>query len=670
MQLDTEKNIQRVLNDAWLNIDIDYDKLFNPLAHIPEEFMDEPYMYITWLFSHPEYFSFFCSEILNVRLFPFQILVLNEMWRRKFPLIVCSRGFSKSFLLAIHALLRMIFIPGRRIVVCGSGFRQSKIIFDYIESIWNNAPLLRDMVGTTGNGPRHDPDMYSFIIGKSITMAIPIGSGDKIRGLRAHDIFCDEFSSVNRDIFETVIAGFSAVSSSPDVVARNKATKKLAKKLGISLGSRKEDKTMFDIMPNQTVISGTAFYEFNHFCEYWKRWKLIIQSKGDPKKLAEAFGGDEYNIPIGFNWRDYSIIRIPYELIPEGFMDEGTVARARATVHAGIYAMEYGSVFSNDSNGFFKRSLIESCVISDTNEIELPSGRVDFLPVIYGDKNKQYVFGVDPASEVDNFAIVVLEKYVDHQRIVHVWTINRKDFKERLKKGLASETDFYGYCARKIRDLMVRFPCVHISIDSQGGGIAVSEALHDLDKLRPGELPLWPVIDPDKEQDTDGEAGLHILEMINFASADWTSDSNHGLRKDFEDKVCLFPRYDAAVVGLSELEDQFVDRSYDTLEDCVNEIEELKNELSSIIITQTTFGRDRWDTPEVKLPGNKKGRLRKDRYSALLMANMAARTLTRTVVRQHSIGLGGFARSNEKLDMDGPDFSGPSWFVNRMADVY
>jgi hypothetical protein len=63
--------------------------------------------------------------------------------------------------------------------------------------------------------------------------------------------------------------------------------------------------TIFDrrfvIMDNRNL----HFYEFNHFCEYWKRWKLIIQSKGDPKKLAEAFGGDEYNIPIGFDWREF-----------------------------------------------------------------------------------------------------------------------------------------------------------------------------------------------------------------------------------------------------------------------------------------------------------------------------------------------------------------------------
>ena len=73
--------------------------------------------------------------------------------------------------------------------------------------------------------------------------------------------------------------------------------------------------------------------------------------------------GDE--VPENFNWRDYSIIRIPYELIPKGFMDDKQVARAKATIHTGTYQMEYAAVFVEDSEGFFKRSLVESCVVND-----------------------------------------------------------------------------------------------------------------------------------------------------------------------------------------------------------------------------------------------------------------------------------------------------------------
>jgi hypothetical protein len=104
----------------------------------------------------------------------------------------------------------------------------------------------------------------------------------------------------------------------------------------------------------------------------------------------------------------------------------------------------------------------------------------------------------------------------------------------------------------------------------------------------------------------------------------------------------------------------------------VLEIESLKDELSMIQMTQTASGRDRWDTPEVIVGTGRKSKVRKDRYSALLMANMAARVLHRTPTQEAYNFYGGFAvggtsrnkTPNEKL------YNGPSWFADHMKDVY
>jgi hypothetical protein len=949
------KDIQKTIEDAWLNINVDETKIFNPLRNIPIELEDDPHIYISWLMGRPEYFSFICKEILNIQLLPMQQLILQEMWHRRFPILVMSRGAGKairmdwpvrtkdgwtkikdikigdqvygsdgklanvistsgrlkdlefykitlrdgreieccedhlwlvynnskkevlstkkltlehsiptnqylqnekiepserlsklktflrtnelspiiqkeiidlarslgfvcytnedklritsektiqitkiekigkqdgccimvdnedhtyitkdyvvthnSYILAVYALLRALLMPGRKVVICGAVFRQSKVIFNYMESIWNNAPLFRDMMSGTGSGPRHETDMWKFILDESMVTALPIGTGEKIRGQRANDIIMDEFAAGSQEIFENVIAGFAAVKSSPIEGVKAAAAREAAKKLGVYLHDQDEYK-----MGNQIILSGTAFYIFNHFGEYWQRWRNILRSKGDPHKLQEVFGDNA--VPEEFNWKDYSIIRIPYEKMPKGFMDEAMVARSRATIHSGIYEMEFGSCasgdtniitttgvkqiskisigdlvlthhgrfrkvtkvykrpynnkickltfenttqvlkftpehpflnennsfvpikdiidkvylatenclqstkiknkelidykgwvynleveedhsystinatvhncFSSDSNGFFKRSLIEQCCVNPNNPIVLSDGEVYFSAALEGTAGMDYVYGIDPASEVDNFSIVILEIHKTHRRVIYAWTTNKKEFRAKVKAGLIEETDFYGHCARKIRELMKRFPCSRMAIDSQGGGVAISEALHDHDKLKEGEQPLWPIIDPKKKQDTDGEVGLHILEMVNFASADWVVKANHGLRKDFEDRVCLFPSFDKITLGLAEIYDEQSQRLYDTLEDCITEIEELKDELSTIIHTQTPSGRDHWDTPEVKLPGNRKGYLRKDRYSALVMANMTARQLARDRSIQMVTVTGGFAAS-------------------------
>jgi|GEM_PF-622509 len=1048
-------SIENKLKDAWLGIEVNESDLFNPLSILEDVEDTEEYIErITWLMAQPEYFSFITKYILNLELAPFQHVVLQEMWHKKFPMLIGSRGMSKSFTMAVYCILRCLLMPRRKIIVVGAAFRQSKVIFEYMETIWKNAPILRDLCDKD-SGPSRDIDRCVMRINGGTITCLPLGNGEKIRGQRANDIIADEFAclvsstliqtdrglvkisdylkgdvynllnkdreletperifktpltdvyqvttqngysfrcsnihqvmttngwklakdltekdnlvlssnnyfpsdyisykdilldeklgwllgilvsegtctnrnfisvkntdrslidklknsfnfdwkeyhkdeyldprgwkckeswelcyrdtdfrttlrkfglsmsvaheksipskilqsprsvivsflsglfegdgsafnyyehnkkrvgvayyssskkllnvlqilllkfgitcsitvkngniskrknymlsirgesayktyqlldilkwkdkfddvdflvkkpqiravakkttryylstteggknkhlgsfdspeeaqeyfknylkskdfifrvksvkklkkqqhlydfympktnsfigngfvqhnSIPRDIFENVVAGFASVSASPIENIKIKAAKKKAKELGIIWENYDSEPGTIHAT-NQIILSGTAYYEFNHFAQYWKKYKSIIETKGNHKKLTEVLGSPPSQ---DFNWADYTVLRIPVNYLPEGFMDEAQIERARATVHSGIFQMEYGSVFTSDSQGFFKRSLIESCTVSHDNQIKLPSGTVFFEPLLTGDQKKQYVYGVDPASEVDNFSIVVVEVNEDHRRIVHCWTTNRQEHKNRVKSNLADEDDFYSYCARKIRNLMKIFPCREIAMDSQGGGIAVMEALHDKDKIRQAELAIWPVIDRDEPKDTDDNPGLHILRMCNFAKADWISEANHGLRKDMEDKVVLFPYFDAISLGMSSELDNLENRAYDTREDCILEIEELKNELSMIIISQTQSGRERWDTPESKIGINKKLKLRKDRYSALLMANMAARSKPSENIIESYTCIGGFAQSYSSDDSDSDDedlYYGPQWW--------
>jgi len=657
------------IDEAWLNLDdVKKEDLINPFEMV--SFNDEDYhLRLIWLMTRPEYFSFLCKHIFNINILPSQALFLCEMWNRKFPMLIASRGFGKSFILSLYSMIRALILPDRKVVVVGAAFRQSKVLFEYMETIWNNAPILRSMCDAN-SGPRRDVDRCVMRINKSRITCLPLGDGQKIRGQRANDIISDEFASIPRDIFETVVAGFAAVSSDPIENVKKIASRKKAKELGIEIEEKTND--VIEKKDNQIILSGTAYYDFNHFADYWKKWKAIIKSQGKLNRLRDIFGEDP---PKDFNWKDYSIIRIPYELLPEGFMDASQVARSKATVHAGIYQMEFGACFTRDSQGFFKRTLIEQCVANEQTDetkaiLDINKNPIVFEAKLMGDKEKKYVFGIDPASEVDNFSIVVLELHNGHRRIVHCWTTNRSEHKEKVKRGFSRETDFYGYCVRKIRDLMKLFPCHHIALDAQGGGIAVMEGLHDKDKIQEGELPIWPVIDDDKPKDTDGEQGLHILEMCQFAKHEWLAEANHGMRKDFEDRALLFPRFDSVSLGISSTEDAMKGRLFDTLEQCVMEIEELKDELAMIQMTQTASGRDKWDTPETVVGTGRKGKQRKDRYSSLLMANMAARIIDRTPEQEEYTFYGGFATGTKSKDKEKNMYTGPSWFTNSMKDVY
>ncbi len=627
----------------------------------------EPPKQLMQAINNPRYLPFFAKHILNKEPLPFQGAVLKELWTKPFPMFIATRGGGKTFLLALYAVLRALITQGSKIVIVGAAFRQSKQLFSYIADIWANSPILRDICGSGAEqGLRSEPDRLSCIIGKSIIIAIPTGSGDKIRGLRATHILADEFSSIPRSIFENVIIGFAAVSGNPVENVRVRAARKALKKAG--LGSFYNDE--FRKHNNQTIISGTAYYSFNHFYEYWVRYKKIIESRGDERKLVDVF---PEGIPPGFDWKDYSIIRLPYDLLPDGYMDEKSVGKAKATTHTSSFRLEYSACFESDSNGYFKRSVIESCVCKDDDPVSLPSGEVYYTAMLRGNQKGRYVLGIDPASEKDNFSIVILELHPDHRRIVYVWTTNKTHYKKMLKEGITKEDDYFGFCVRKIRDLMQLFPVYAIAMDTQGGGIPIEEALHSekhLDKNK-NEQAIWPVIIEGEEQDTDDKAGLHILHRINFADAKWVVYANGSLRFDMESKVLLFPAFDTITIGLSIEEDKQLNRSSDTLEDCVLEIEDLKDELTSITHTQTEAGRDKWSTPETKEANGKKGRQRKDRYSALLMANSVGRDITASeseIVYQHAVS-GAFAGTVDKNKVGGPACSGPNWYMDKMRGV-
>lgn len=978
-----------------------------------------------------------------------------------------------SFCLAIYALLRAILIPNRKVLISGASFRQSKVIFNYIERIWSNSPILRDIGYSYSNdaGPHRNADLWYFNIGSSIISAIPVGpGGDKIRGQRAHDLIIDEFNTVPCDVFETVMAGFTAVSSDPIANVKEEAMKKLAEEEGIELQEYIDLENKY-IMPNQLVISGTSGYTFDHFYKYWQNWHDIIGSKGDRKKLErylakqkEHSEQSEEEIFSNLDYKDYCIVRIPYELIPKGFMDAAQIARARATMHNGTYLCEYaacltnkneliltdkgykkwidiqigdlvltdqgrfrpvtkktyqyyngivydiygygtnfpmsvtanhpflfngkyrnfqedkylelcklkslsnlniidlskyidngiifddhiytkypnqkisqtqidlvislskenkkqieiekltdikqskisyilknnkkrkkcsinryinldyyfgliigyyaaeGSIgalgrqcnfalgrietdyidelqdaisrvfnikshsyikeevcsvtvnsrifseimskickgncytkivdpeilysnesfirgflkgifngdgcnhktkvstlglsslslisqvrtlltyfniysslyykescqqiicnrlcninerykldircdylklfrkiiynkdivyngksfnkdnndsfyihtkkiksyhynglvynlevaddhtyclsnatchncFPDDSNGFFRRSVINKATVSPKSCISHAGyEEICFSAVLYGNPGCQYIFGVDPASETDNFAITIIELYKNHRRLVYTWTTNKKQHEYEIKKGLTERDDYFAYCILKIRDLMKRFQCVRIMVDSQGGGATIREGLMNDRLIRENEQKIFEVIDDNKEKETDILDGLHILELCNFSSADWVAEANNGLRFDLERRILLFPYFDAVSLAIAEGSDQNSDRIYDSLEYNMLEIEELKDELTSIIKTQTPTGKDKWETPEVKLSGGRKGKQRKDRYSALLMSNMGARKLMNDITFRPEMIPGGIVGRVEAGD--------------------
>ena len=89
-------------------------------------------------------------------------------------------------------------------------------------------------------------------------------------------------------------------------------------------------------------------------------------------------------------------------------------------------------------------------------------------------------------------------------------------------------------------------------------------------------------------------------------------------------------------------------------------------------MSQTSQGpnaRDRWDTPEIKLQQGKRGRLRKDRYSALIIANAIARKFQKGLRPVDYDVIGGNLRNI--TGKEGQMYRGPEWFTEGAnEDIY
>lgn len=525
---------------------------------------------------------------------PFQSVVLDTLWHKTFPMLLMTRGGGKTFMLAVYSLLRAILCQGSKIVIVAASFRQSKLVFDYIEQIHDYSPIVQAATQKIMK-PNDSREMY---VGESFIKAIPLGNGEKIRGLRATDIICDEYASIPEEIFQVVVRGFAAVSADPIEQAKQiQIEDELIKRGELREDERKKRGG------NKIIYSGTANYQFNHFYKLYTIHKAIIESKfiGNADSLNDEFELDEgARLEGDLDYRDYAIIQVPYTGMPKGFMDEKQIIQARATMPKALFSMEYECMFPTDSDGFFKRSDIKAATPGLDDE------RTPFGIELIGDPNAEYVMGIDPARKTDNFAISILRltKNGKGYKVVYCDSMRNKDWVTAV---------------RKVRELLSKFNVVRMAVDAGGGGLTVEDLLQNKELFKPGEIPIW-------RYDDDEHArfeGLHILDMVNFSPA-WIGDANYGLAADIEHQRILFPyRGDRSLIR-----EQTDEKGNPVEDECWDEIEEQINEMCKICVTATKTGVQHFDLPELPTASQTTISVtqRKDRYSALLLSAYAARS--------------------------------------------
>lgn len=488
-------------------------------------------------------------ELLGVDLAPIQRVVFEDMWFKNYVIAVCGRGVGKTFMLGTLSALSCMLYPGYRVGLIAPVFRQSKMIFSEVEKLYSKSTILREACEkrpTRGSDTCYLKFKAVGGYNPSYIEALPLGDGSKIRGSRFYLILVDELAQVPDQVLDMVVRPMGATTLEPmENVRRIERQKKLIE-LGLATEDDFEEETV-----NKMIMTSSGFYKFNHMYKRMKDHWSMMEKEGEASQ--------------------YRVWQVPYQDMPEGFLDLNNIREAKRVMSSNEFSMEYEAVMVSDSEGFFKASLLEAC-----------TNNSDYTLEVRGDPAAQYVVGVDPAQGGDASCGVVIIKMGNPNRIVNVIELKRKTTQELTKM---------------IQAICSAYNVVRIFMDKGGGGKAIMDLLED------GYDGYEPLIDR-TDEDKRLLKGRHILEMVNF-NPTWIADANFTTLSMLEDRKLLFPEPPQSAADL--------------LGEAYENVITLKKQMLNIVVTQTASGALHFDTP-------KKGQ-NKDLYSAVILAAHGVRTV-------------------------------------------
>lgn len=523
-----------------------------------------------------------CIKILNQDLAPFQRIVVKNTIEHPYSIDILARGSGKTRMIAMIGCILAIFNPKMKIGFLGPTFRVSKYAFAEFEALVNESEQLEACVKRISK--QSDKWEAEFTNG-AFLYALPLAadSAMSIRGTRLHMALIDEYPHVPVEVLERVINPMLATMRNPMANVR-----RIEKEKQLLAAGKITEKDLKKNEKNRVAGFSSAYFKFNHM------WDTISKYRDAAKEQMLKYGKTDYSVNV-FNYLD----------APEGFFDLSMIDHARRTSSEVTFAMEYLSEFPDDSYGFYRRSLIESCKAKDLFYFE-PKG----------DKSGKYILGIDPARNSDNFAIAIL-KIVDGQM--------------RLVRILSFENTPFPEMAAYIRNLLRLYNVEMISMDAGGGGLTIKDLLAD---PMTADSKTDVILDLEDENNITKE-GRRILKMVDFVPK-WIADANFNMRASMEHKKLLLPDLNLADRYIKPEEDKS-----DIEDTMLFEFLKLVDELQSIIMTATKTGVLHFDTKE--------NHMKKDRYSALLLAHSAAYGFIKSGFDVVELAEGGFLGRDGKL---------------------
>jgi hypothetical protein len=494
-----------------------------------------------------------------LKLAPIQAITLNEWWVNKFSLLTATRGSGKTFLSAVYIALKCLLYPNTRVGIFAPAFRQAKFIFAEFTRLYEDSPLLQQCV----ERPPTKLNDHCICEYKQVRQGIGKSTIKALPiGTDGSTIRGERCSDIIMDEVVHIPESIFRATIQPMMSTSRNPMQRVSKIEKLSQQFDGDVPTDLLSTDNGYIGITSGFYQFN----YW--WTEILGFYNQIKK-----GSKLYNLRF-----------IPYTELPEGFFEMDIVRDAQLNSPSHVFLTEWMAEWIADSEGAFPMSLLESCRDSSI----LPRSSRD----LNLDKSKQFIFGIDVARERDSSAIVIIE-LGGISKITHIVELEEMPFPEQVKK---------------IFELVEVFNPLMIYMDEFGGGQTLR------DSLAKPESVGWPASKKIIPVDEDIQhSGRRILSLCSPTST-FIEDSNNCAKIMLEQGVIRFPTADHPIETTKKVNIKGVFKEVDL-------VQELINQVASVVVTQTGQGRLHYDLPGTKAQSSTMSLniKKKDLYSAFIL---------------------------------------------------
>lgn len=468
-----------------------YDDRSSPQSYDPIN--AQPIEYEEWvkfLAYYRYYIDRFAVEVLGLKLYPFQKLILRAMGKYPNAMLICCRGLGKSYLCAVFMICMGILYPGLKIGICsGKGQQARNVIIQKIQGeLIKNENIAREIKGRIKTSP--DDCVVELKNGSEIR-AITLGmsqSGDSARSWRFGLILVDEARLVLDKTIEEILVPMT----------------KTKRQNAIDLKFRYPDREIKE--PGRMIFISSAYLKT---CDLYKRFLHHYNQmiNGSDKYFVASL---DYMVGV-----DAGLFEL------EDIMDE----RDKPTMTKDMFTYEYDGVFVGSSNdSYYPYELTQKCRLLDDCELREPK------------KNKYpYIITHDVAvsnkNNSDNACtnVIKLIPKADGtfiKEVVYTKTMNGVSLRE--------QRDF-------LRELIhIRFPSTNkLVIDGQSAGEGLLSLLEEPWKTRDdkGNEIQYPQL----IKDDDDEAQILLPDAIPMiravkATNEFNADFYPYMKSCFEDK--------------------------------------------------------------------------------------------------------------------------------------